>query len=53
MIRWKLLFDGQGMTFFIVEEVNVFKGIFVVKKMSKCLSADWDSYPSPGFPIKL
>ena len=41
------------MTFLIVEEVNLLRGIFLVEEMSKFLAVGWDSSPSPGFPINV
>ena len=53
VIRWKLLFDGKGMTLLIAKDVNLLKGIFLVGEMSKFLAVGWVSPPSPGFPINV
>ena len=41
------------MTFLIAEEVNLSRGIFLVRQMSKFLAVGWDSSPFPGFPINI
>ena len=41
------------MTFLIAEEVNLLRGIFLVKEMSKFLAVGWESSPSPGFSINV
>ena len=41
---------GEGMKFMIAEKVNLLKGIFLVKKMSKFLIVGWDSFLSLRFP---
>ena len=37
----------------IAEDVNLLRGIFLVRDMSKFLAVGRDSAPSPGFPIKV
>ena len=41
------------MTLLIEKDVNLLKGIFLVGEMSKFLAVEWDSPPSPGFPINI
>ena len=53
VIRWKLLFDGEGITFLMAGEENLLRGVFLVGQMSKFLAPEWDSSQSPGFPINL
>ena len=53
MIRWKLLFDGEGITLLIAKDVNLLRGVFLVGEVSKFLAVGWDSPLSPGFPIKV
>ena len=41
------------MTFFIEEDVNLLRRIFLMGKMSKFLGTGWDSVPFRGFPTKV
>ena len=50
VMRWKLLFDGEGMTLFIVEGVNLSRRIFLDVEISKFLAVGQYSSPSQGFP---
>ena len=42
MIRWKLLFDGEGIRN-DEEDVNLLRGIFLLGEMNKFLAVGWDS----------
>ena len=49
----KLIFDEEGMTLLIAEDVNLLRRIFLAGKLSKSLAVGWYSPPFPGFPIKV
>ena len=38
---------------FLIGEVSLLKGIFLVGELSIFLAVGWDSSPSPGFPIDV
>ena len=38
---------------FLIAEVNLLKEIFLMGEMSTFLAVEWDSSPSPGFPINV
>ena len=40
------------MTLLIAEDVNLLRKIFLVGKRSKFFAVNWDSPPTPEFPIK-
>ena len=41
------------MTPLIAEEVDLFRGIFLVGEMNKFFAVGWDSSPSPGLPVNV
>ena len=56
VITWKLLFDGDIMTFLTEDNVNLMWRIVLVEEMSKFLAVGWDSsyIPRPwGFPSNV
>ena len=44
---------GEGITLLIAEDVNVLRGIFLMREMSKLWPAGPDFTPSPRFSIKV
>ena len=47
VIKWKLLFDVEGMTLLVGEAENLVRKIFVVGKIRKFLAVRWDSSRRP------
>ena len=52
VMRWKMLFDGEGMVIFIMEDVNSLRKFFLVEKINKFLAVGSYSSQSLVFPIK-
>ena len=53
MITKKLLFDRENIKILIAKDLNLLKGIFLMRKMSKFLAARYNFPPSPGSPLKV
>ena len=48
-----MIFDGEGITLLMVEDVNLLRMIFVAWKICKFLAVGWCFTSSPEFPIKV
>ena len=53
MIIWKLLVDGGGISFWIREDKNLLRAIFLVGEMSKFLAFGWVFRPIPRVSHKV
>ena len=53
MITWKLLFDGEELKLLTAKDLNLWRGIFLMGKMSKFLVVGQDFSPLPGLLIKV
>ena len=53
MITWKLLLDGEEMELLTAKDLNLLRGIFLMREMSKFLAIAYDFSPSPGLPMKV